>query len=58
MWSNKNLTKDLISVLLKTIFIIVGINIFITSLLSIVNLELKKNLKSEINLNIGKLKND
>ena len=48
---NKNQSKDLFLVLLKTIFLIFGLNIFLTSLINGIKLELKKNnFKSEINL--------
>ena len=46
---NKNHSKDLFLVLLKTIFLIFGLNIFLTSLINGIKLELKKNnFKSEI----------
>ena len=44
--------------LLKTLIIILGLNILLTSLVTVLKLELKKNLESEINLNIKKLKYD
>ena len=54
---NKNQNKDLFLVLLKTISLIFGLNIFLTSLINGIKLELKKNnLESEINLNCIKLK--
>ena len=54
---NKNQSKDLFLVLLKTIFLIFGLNIFLTSLINGIKLELKKNnLESEMNLNYKKLK--
>ena len=54
---NKNQSKDLFLVLLKTIFLIFGLNIFLTSIISGIKLELKKNnLESEMNLNYKKLK--
>ena len=40
---NKNQSKDLFLVLLKTIFLIFGLNIFLTSLINGIKLELKKN---------------
>ena len=46
---NKNQSKDLFLVLLKTIFLIFGLNIFLTSLINGIKLQLKKNnFKSEI----------
>ena len=57
MWLNKKTSKDLFLVLLKTFFLIVGLNIFLTSLITIIKLDLKKdNLESEMNLNMNKLK--
>ena len=54
---NKNQSKDLFLVLLKTIFLVFGLNIFLTSLINGIKLELKKNnLESEMNLNYKKLK--
>ena len=54
---NKNQSKDLFLVLLKTIFLIFGLNIFLTSLINGIKLEFKKNnLESEMNLNYKKLK--
>ena len=54
---NKNQSKDLFLVFLKTIFLIFGLNIFLTSLINGIKLELKKNnLESEMNLNYKKLK--
>jgi len=54
---NKNQNKDLFLVLLKTISLIFGLSIFLTSLINGIKLELKKiNLESEINLNYKKLK--
>ena len=51
MWINKNRNIDFFLVLLKTIFLIAGLNIFLTSLINVIILELKKNnLESEINL--------
>ena len=49
---NKNQSKDLFLVLLKTIFLIFGLNIFLTSLINGIKLEFKKNnLEPEMNLN-------
>ena len=54
---NKNQSKDLFLALLKTIFLIFGLNLFLTSLINGIKLELKKNnLESEINLNYKKVK--
>ena len=54
---NKNQSKDLFLFLLKTIFLIFGLNIFLTSLINVIKLELKKNnLISEMNLNYKNLK--
>ena len=54
---NKNRNKDLFLVLLKTIFLIFGLNLFLTSLINGIKLELKKNnLESEMNLNYKKLR--
>ena len=54
---NKNQSKDLFLVLLKTIFLIFGLNLFLTSLINGIKLELKKNnLESEMNLNFKKPK--
>ena len=54
---NKNQSKDLFLVLLKTIFLIFGFNIFLTSLINGIKFEFKKNnLESEMNLNYKKLK--
>ena len=56
--SNKNRSKDLFLALLKTIFLIFGFNLLLTSLITGIKLELKKNnLDSEINLNYKELKN-
>ena len=55
---NKNQSKDLFLFSLKTICLIFGLNIFLTSLINGIKLELKKiNLESEINLNYNKFKN-
>ena len=54
---NKNQSESLFLILLKTIFLIFGLNIFLTSLINGIKLELKKNnLGSEMNLNYKKLK--
>ena len=57
MWLSNNRGKELFLVLLKTLFLIVGLNIFLSSLFNVIKLEFKKNnLESEINLNNKKLK--
>ena len=57
MRSNKNRSKYLFLVLLKTIFLIFGFNLLITSLITVIKLELKNNnLESEMNLNYKILK--
>ena len=57
MWLNNNRGKELFLVLLKTLFLIVGLNIFLSSLFNVIKLEFKKNnLESEINFNNKKLK--
>ncbi len=54
---NKNPSKDLFLVLVKTTFLIIGLNILLTSLINIIKLESKKdNLGSEINLNYKMVK--
>ena len=54
---NKNRSKDLFLVFLKTIVLIFGFNILLTSLINGIKLELKKNnLESDMNLNHKKLK--
>ena len=54
---NKNQSKDLFLLLLKTIFLIYGLNIFLTSLINVIKFELKKNnVESQVNLNYKKLK--
>ena len=54
---NKNQSKDSFLVLLKTIVLIFGLNIFLTSLINVIKLEFKKNnLTSEKNLNYKDLK--
>ena len=57
MGLNKSRNKNLFLVLFKTIVLIFGANIFITSLITGIKLELKKNnLELEINLNNKKFK--
>ncbi len=52
---NKNKIEELLSFLFKTFFLIVGLNILLTSIYLIINEDFNKdNLKSEINLNIKK----
>ena len=59
MWFKKNRIIYIFLFLSKTLVLIVGLNIFLTSLLTIIKIEFKKNnLESEINLNIKKLKFD
>ena len=56
MWFHKSLNKNLFLVLLKILFLIAGLNIFLSSLFMVIKLELKKNnLESHLNLNIKKL---
>ena len=56
---NKNSRENLFLILFKTLFLIVGFNIFFTSFLIFINLELKKNnMELEMNLNIQKVKYD
>ena len=53
---NKNQSKDLFLLLLKTIFLIFGLNIFLTSLINVIKFEFKKNnVESQVNLNFKKL---
>ncbi len=54
---NNNRSKDLFLVFMKTIFLIFGLNIFLTSIITGIKLELKNNLESEFSLNYKKLKN-
>ena len=42
--------------LLKTLFIILGFNVLLTSLVTVIKLEFKNNLESEMNVNNNKLK--
>ena len=59
MWLSNNRGKELFLVVSKTLFLIVGLNIFLSSLFNVIKLEFKKNnLESEINLNNKKLKFD
>ena len=44
--------------LIKTLFIILGLNILLSSFFTVIKLELKNNLKSEMNVNNKKLKYD
>ena len=53
---NNNRSKDLFLVLMKTIFLIFGLNIFLTSIITGIKLELKNNLESEMSLNYNKQK--
>ena len=56
---NKNKSKNLLIVLLKTFIFVIGVDIFLTSFLNIIYLEFKKsNLKSEMHLINKKLKSD
>ncbi len=41
--------------LLKTLFIILGLNVLLTSIFTVLNFELKNNLDLEINVNNRKL---
>ena len=57
MWLNKN--KVLIIVLFKNFVMILGLNIFLTSVFIAMKLEFKKNnLESEMKINIKKFKYD
>ena len=53
---NNKRSKDLFLVLMKTIFLIFGLNIFLTSIIKVIKLELKNNLESEMSLNYKTLK--
>ena len=56
---NKNNRENLFLILFKTLFLIVGFNIFFTSFLILINLEFKKNnMEQEMNSNIQKVKYD
>ena len=48
--------SNIVFLLLKTLFIILGLNILLTSLITVVKIEMKNNLESEMNINIKKLK--
>ena len=55
MWLNKNQTKGLFLGFFKILLMVIGLNIFLTTLLTLINLESEKNnLNSEIILNIKK----
>ena len=57
MLLNKNQSKELLLLLLKTFCLILGLNIFLTSFIIIVKEEFDKNkLESEIIFNIKELK--
>jgi len=57
MWLNKKRRKDLFLVSFRTLCLIVGSNICLTSLFTIIKLDLNKdNFEPEMNLNINKLK--
>ena len=56
---NKNQSKDLLLAFFKTLCLIVGLDILLTSLFTIIKGEFKRNnFESEINLNIKKLTDD
>ena len=57
MGLNKNQRNNFFLVLLKTIVFIFGLNLFLTTLINGIKLELKKNnFESEMNLNYKKTK--
>ena len=57
MGLNKNQRNNFFLVLLKTIVFIFGLNLFLTTLINGIKLELKKNnFESEMNLNFKKTK--
>ena len=57
MGLNKNQRNNFFLVLLKTIVLIFGLNLFLTTLINGIKLELKKNnFESEMNLNYKKLR--
>ena len=59
MLINKNQSKDLLLAFFKTLLLIVGLDILLTSLFTIIKGEFKRNnFESEINLNIKKLTDD
>ena len=49
---------DIFLFLFKTLFIILGLNILLTSLFTLLKLELRNNLESEMNVNNKNLKYD
>jgi len=52
---NKNRNNDLFLILFKSLCLILGLNIFLTSILTVLDLQFKKNnLQSLINLNSNK----
>ena len=56
---NKNQSKTLFLFLLKTLFLILGLNIFLSSVFTVIKSEFRKNnLELKMNLNIKKHKND
>ena len=56
---DKNQSKNLILFLLKTLFLILGLNIFLSSVFTVIKLEFRKNNEElKMNLNIKKLKYD
>ena len=56
---NKNSRENLFLILFKTLFLIIGFNIFFTSFFILINLEFKKNnMEIEMNSNIQKVKYD
>jgi len=57
MWINKNQRNYLCFSLFKILCLILGLNIFLTSFLTLIKLEFKKNnTEAEMNLNINKLR--
>ncbi len=53
MWINKNGRNDIFLFLIKTSCLILGLNIFLTSVLTTINFEFKKtNFESGMNLKI------
>ena len=53
---DKNQSKNLFLFLIKTLFLILGINIFLSSVFTVIKLEFKNNVESEMNVNNNKLK--
>ena len=52
---NKNRNNDLFLILFKSLCLILGLNIFLTSILTVIKLEFKKNkFQSGININVNK----